>query len=88
MKSDCSKHIVPEYLSDLKKVAEDICDMPYDKVIEFLEHAERKLIRDANNDRKGGRLKLWILLTNSAFRIRETTREFEKVWEVCKKHMK
>lgn len=46
MKS-CSKHIVPEYLQDLKKVSEDIADMPYDKVVEFLQHLEKKINKDA-----------------------------------------
>jgi hypothetical protein len=32
MIGNCSKHIVPEYLSNLEQVANDILDMPYDKV--------------------------------------------------------
>ena len=64
-KNNCSKHIVPEYLTDLKKVSEDICNMPYDKVIELFGHMEKKLKIDAEKDHKGGRLKLWILLNHS-----------------------
>jgi len=87
MKNNCSKHIVPEYLTDLKKVSEDICNMPYDKVIELFGHMEKKLKIDAEKDHKGGRLKLWILLNHCSFRIGRVKEEFEKVWEVCKPYM-
>lgn len=86
--SDCSKHKVPEYLSDLEKVATDIGDMPYDKVVEFLRHLQIKIQKDADNDGKGGRQRLSILLGRAAFKISILQDHFNKIWELCKPYMK
>jgi hypothetical protein len=87
-KSNCSKHKVPEYLKDLGQVASDIADMPYDKVVEFFDHLALKLEFDAENDRKGGRVRLFILLRHAAFRVGEARESFEKIWDLCKPYMK
>jgi len=49
------KHQIPSYLDDLKQVAYDIADMPYNKVAYFFYCLGTKLESDSENDRKGGR---------------------------------
>jgi len=87
MKNNCSKHIVPEYLSDLKQIAEDIGNMPYDKVVEFFDHFEKKLKKDAKSDFKDGRLKLYTLLSVCIVRTKNIKQSFENVWDLCKRYM-
>lgn len=86
--SDCSKHIVPEYLQDLEKVSKDLADMPYDKVVEFFGYFEKKLLKDSENDIKGGRKRLSLLLNRSAFNVRILKENFERIWKICKPNMK
>lgn len=83
----CSKHIVPEYLQDLKKVSEDIADMPYDKVVEFLQHFEKKINKDADKDHERGNYRLSILLGMSGVITRDLKENFQKIWELCKPYM-
>jgi len=85
---NCSKHNVPEYLQDLKKVANDLADMPYDKMVEFLGHLEEKLSIDSENDGKGKRYVLSLFLADSAIKVDELKRVFEKIWKLCKPYMK
>ena len=86
--SDCSKHKVPEYLSDLEKVATDISDMPYDKVAEFFEHLEKKIYKDSIKDGDGGRIRLSLLLSRTSHQISIIKIQFERIWELCKPYMK
>lgn len=86
--SDCSKHKVPEYLSNLKQVANDIGDMPYDKVAEFLEYLEKKIHMDSVKDGEGGRRRLSLLLSRASYQITILRIQFEKIWELCKPYMK
>jgi hypothetical protein len=87
-KSNCKKHIVPDYLKDIRKVAEDISNMPYDKVVEFFKHMENKLKKDADNDYEGGRFKLETQLRHAAFWSFKIRKTFEKIWEICEPYMK
>jgi hypothetical protein len=86
--SDCSKHKVPEYLNNLEQVANDIGDMPYDKVSEFFGYLQIKIQKDSENDGKGGRHRLSILLGRAAFNISTIRDQFIKIWELCKPYMK
>jgi hypothetical protein len=87
-KPNCSKHIVPEYLTDLEKVATDLADMPYDKLSEFFEHFTVKLSKDADNDHDGGRYRLSILLTSAWIQSIEMKDVFQKIWKLCEPYMK
>jgi hypothetical protein len=87
-KPNCKKHIVPEYLCDLKQVATDLADMPYDKVSEFFNHLTEKLGKDADNDHNGGRYRLSILLSSTWSQSKEMKEMFEKIWKLCEPYMK
>lgn len=87
-KPNCSKHVVPSYLANLHQVAEDICDMPYNAVATLFMYMTDKLDKDAQNDRRGDRLKLAILLSASSAKASEMESLFAKIWDVCEPHMK
>ena len=86
-KPNCSKHIVPEYLKDLRQVAIDIGDMPYDKLYEFLGHLSLKINDDAMKDIDGGRLKLGRKLTRLANDIDDARFEAVDIWKICEPYM-
>jgi len=72
----------------LEELAERICRMRYDKVAEFFGHCTEELRHQSNQDMKTGRTALAILLT-SAWGIANVERlQFEKIFELCKPHMK
>jgi len=85
LKPNCSKHSIPDYLSDLKKVASDLADMPYDAVAEFFKHFEKKLIIDTGNDRAGGRVAT--MLSAASMKAEEMEEVFEKAAKICKPYM-
>jgi len=84
---DCSKHIVPEYLSNLEQVAEDILDMPYDKVAELFGYMEKKSMKDSNKDGEGGRTQLSLELSRTSFSISIVKEHFQRIWKLCKPYM-
>lgn len=86
--SNCSKHKVPEYLQDLEKVATDLADMPYDKLVEFFDHLQKKLSKDSDRDHELGHYRLSILLSNSYLNVIELRDTFKKIWNLCEKYMK
>lgn len=87
--SNCkNKHKVPEYLSDLEQVANDLGDMPYDKLSEFFGYLQIKIKKDSENDNNGGRLRLSLLLSRASFTLTILEDQFKKIWELCKPYMK
>ena len=86
--SDCKEHKVPEYLRNLEQVANDIGDMPYDKVSVLFGYLQIKIQKDAENDGKGGRKRLSLLLSRTSFNLSVIQDQFRKIWQLCKPHMK
>lgn len=86
--SNCKNHIVPEYLSDLEKVATDLADMPYDKLSEFFGHLEKKVMKDSVKDGEDGRRRLSLLLSRTSHQIKMIKEQFDRIWELCKPYMK
>src|SRR3989304_4489734 len=73
--SDCSKHkkTVEKYPGDLKSLAEDIGNLHYEYLTEFLTHLSWKLNSDADKDYNAGRTKLsWELGGASSFFTKNT----------------
>ena len=87
-KPNCKHHIVPEYLSDLNKTAQDLADMPYDKLAEFFYYFKMKLLIDSENDGKGGHPTLSNGLLKTSLKSEELEEEFNKIWKICKPYMK
>jgi hypothetical protein len=81
------KHHIPEYLENLKQVAEDIGDMPYDKMAYFLYMLQIKLEKDSLNDKRGGRFLLSDGLKKASIETCHLKERFLKIWDICKKHM-
>jgi hypothetical protein len=81
------KHHIPEYLENLKQVAEDIGDMPYDKVAYFICMLQTKLEKDSLNDEKGGRFLLSNELKKASIEACRLKERFLKIWDTCKKYM-
>lgn len=88
VKPNCEKHKVPEYLCDLKLVATDLADMPYDKLSEFFEHFTEKMAFDANNDFDGERFQVAEYLTHAEIYSEKMKFVFEKLWKICEPYMK
>ena len=87
-KPNCAKHKVPEYLLNLEQVANDIADMPYDKVAEFFGYLSEKVKADAVNDWNGGRAKLGVALLLVSLTTTRVKAIFEEAWAICKPFMK
>lgn len=81
------KHQIPDYLEDLKQVANDIADMPYDKVAYFLYCLQHKIEKDSESDQKGGRYFLANQLKKAALEIEILKERFIRIWGLCAKHM-
>lgn len=88
MKPNCSKHIVPEYLQDLRQVAIDIADMPYDKLMDFFHFLSLKIRQDGDKDIAGGRDQLGIELNKLATEINGARFITEKIWNICEPYMR
>lgn len=88
--SDCSKHkaTVEKYDGDLKFLAEDIGDLKYDSLRDFLGYLSQKLEKDASKDRAGGREKLATSLDEASLRVLQAKIDIAESWVISEPFMK
>jgi len=68
-----------------KELANRVGNLYYDNMAEFLEALSKKIILDADADRKRGRVKLANLLNNGAIQISNSVISIQTAWKLCEK---
>ena len=87
---DTVKHPVEveRYLGkDLEQLAEDIGNLRYDALAEFLSALSYKLKRDSRADKKRGREKLAQGLDDMGYKLLLAKIDAEIIWDISKPHM-
>lgn len=72
----------------LEALAEQIGNLRYDALIEFMAELEKKLMRDSLADNQRGRPKLSAHLHRSRYFIGEARVEMERAWKICEPYMR
>ena len=88
--SDCSKHkpTVEKYDGDLKSLAEDIGDLRYDSLSEFLGYLSEKLKKDGHKDWDGKRTQLAASLLNASVNTDKLKENIDLAWKISEPYMK
>jgi hypothetical protein len=86
---DCSKHKkeVEGYQGSLQELAEDLGDLHYESLAEFLGHLSEKLEKDSIADMKRNRMKLAGSLHHAADDIHSACIGIERAWKISKPYM-
>ncbi|MEN9612473.1 MAG: hypothetical protein RLZZ628_3287 [Bacteroidota bacterium] len=67
----------------LQALADEIGDLRYDALNEFLLHLSLKIKNDALKDRNRGRIKLATQLEEAAEKIAQSAEKIDKAWIIC-----
>jgi hypothetical protein len=78
---------IEKYDGDLKQLAEDIGNLRYDALREFMFYFSNKIMRDSMSDGAKGRKKLSSLLGQTAVDINDAAVRMGRTWDICKPHM-
>jgi len=81
-------HTLPYHDGDLKELAQEIGNLQYDKLAEFLYHLESDLEKQSENDARKGRVQLSNTLREVHLNIQLAIKPLEKAWRICKPYMK
>ena len=68
----------------LQALANEIGDLRYDALQEFLLHLSLKIKNDALKDRNRGRIKLANQLGEASEKIQKSAESIDKAWIICK----
>lgn len=79
---------VQKYVGSLEQLADDVENMSYDAVTEFLEHLAGALYNRAQRDRSGNKRELAERLTRASFNIDSAAIETKEAWNICAPYMK
>lgn len=79
---------VPVYRDRLELLAHHVHAMRYDRVIAFYTQSVVELRDQAEGDRARGRIQTAAALEKAALKLEEFIEEMNKVWCICKPHMK
>jgi len=74
--------------ASLEDLANDINNLRYDSLSEFLGHLADKLKAQAEEDEKNGRDSLALNLYYASDNVRESKWRIDLAWLVCEKYMK
>jgi len=86
--SNCSNHrkdVLGQ--NDMKHLAEDVGNLHYESLFQFLYHLSKKIEEDSIKDYQAERKKLASLLQYLGMSIYESSLRAEKVWKLVKPHM-
>jgi len=86
--SNCSNHkkdVLGQ--TDMKHLADDIGNLHYESLANFLFHLEQKLKKDAALDLLGGRKKLSLSLSSASRKISMAWLHIKQAWEISKPFM-
>lgn len=72
----------------LKELAEDVENMSYDAVAEFLTHLSSALYRRSKRDRNNDKNNLAEILDRASFNIDSAALNIIDAWKICEPYMK
>ena len=79
---------IEKYSGSLKELAEDIGNLHYESLAEFLRHLSTKLDNDMNKDMAAGRVKLATELEAAEFNIWAASGRIQLAWLISQPYMK
>ena len=79
---------IEKYSGSLKDLAEDIGNLHYEALAEFLRHLSTKLDNDMNKDMAAGRIKLAAELEAAEFNIWVASGKIQLAWLISQPYMK
>lgn len=82
------KKIVEKYEGTLSGLAEDIGNLHYETLTEFLTELSNKLRQDSNKDADAGRVKLAEELFMASAYVKEASEKIGRAWVISKPFMK
>jgi hypothetical protein len=78
---------VERYLGTLRQLADDLGDLRYDALAEFLGLLAAKLAADAAQDEGRGRRRLSALLRETSHHLTEAAESLNRTWRLCEPYM-
>jgi len=75
------------YEQDFQRLAEEVGDLRYDSLAEFLELLAKKIKQDANNDRDRGRYHLSEFLYETKDKLAKAADSAGYAWKICEPYM-
>lgn len=75
------------YAGSMEELAEEIGDLRYDALSEFLELLAHKIQKDGDKDKGRGRIKLATHLHHCANEITKAQTSIDKAWIICEPYM-
>lgn len=82
------KSNIEKYDGNLKELAQDIGNLKYDALAEFLDHLSSKIFEDSKKDKKRGRAKLAESLTDASAMLDGSTHCIKNAWRISEPFMK
>lgn len=81
------KENIDKYQGSMLDLAEEIGDLRYDSLSEFLDLLQKKIHRDADKDNERGRLKLSTNLYSISASLLDAKKSCDEAWIICKPYM-
>jgi len=78
---------IEKYDWSLQELAEDLGNLRYDALRDFLNHLARKLEEDSHADAARGRMQLAGKLVNAASTLDEASSWVHEAWVICEPRM-
>jgi hypothetical protein len=82
------KNYIENYKGNLKELAEDIGNLKYDALADFLRLLSEKIKKDGEKDKLRGRIKLSTSLFNCSEKIGQSAENIDKAWEISEPYFK
>jgi hypothetical protein len=79
---------VEKYSGTLAELAEDIGNLKYDALAEFLRLLSLKIEQDSVKDASRGRHKLAVSLQECAKSLGHSSAAIERAWQICEPYMR
>lgn len=78
---------IKNYERDFEKLAEEIGDLRYDSIADFLLLLSQKIGKDGGKDRARGRVKLANALDETAKHLKSSSENVAEAWRICEPYM-
>lgn len=82
-----NKTEIENYKGSKKQLVEDIGNLRYDSLAEFLQLLSDKIQSDGEKDHSKKRYQLATTLFECAKKLKESKTAIEKAWKICKPYM-
>jgi hypothetical protein len=81
------KHDVENYNGTKQQLAEEVGNLFYDSLAEFLKLLYEKIEKDSKADEARGRVKLAANLHECAIKLKGASGDISKAWKICEPYM-